>query len=437
MRAYDIIQKKAARAELDRAEMKFFLDGVCDGSIPDYQTSALLMAIFLNGMTERELAEWTGLMAHSGDMVDLSGIEGIKVDKHSTGGVGDKTSVILGPIVAACGGKLAKMSGRGLGHSGGTIDKLESLPGFNTSLPQDEFIRLVNKVGMAITGQTANAAPADKKLYALRDVTATIDSVPLIASSIMSKKLASGADKILLDVKVGSGAFMKTLDQAKELAGAMTAIGAANGRETVAVLTNMDRPLGRNVGNLLEMQEAWATLRGEGPEDLTALCLEFASRMLAMAGIGTLEECRKKAEASIRDGSAEAKFREFIEAQGGDFRVLERPELAYKEPLCKVLEAERDGWFTVLTAEGVGKASVALGAGRARKEDAIDFTAGIVFEQETGAKVEKGQPICRLYAQDEQKLKEGIEILRASVAVRTEQPPEEPLILGTVEAKKE
>jgi len=432
VRVYDIIEKKAAHGELSCEEMKFYLDALCAGTVPDYQSAALLMAIFLNGMTERELAAWTGLMARSGDLVDLSAIEGIKVDKHSTGGVGDKTTVILGPIVAACGGKLAKMSGRGLGFSGGTIDKLESIPGFNTALTQDEFIRLVNRVGMAVTGQTANAAPADKKLYALRDVTATVNSIPLIASSIMSKKLASGADKLLLDVKVGSGAFMKTPEDGRRLAEAMVAIGEENGRETAAVLTNMNRPLGRCVGNLLEMREARRTLEGRGPEDLHTLCVELAARMLAMAGLGPLDACREKAEGSIQNGAAAAKLREFIEAQGGDFRVLETPEAYYPKPLQRVLEAPSDGYLSIRSAEAVGKASAALGAGRLRKEDAIDFTAGIVFETAPDEAVRKGQPLARLFASDEARLDEGEAILTAALALLPSTPPPEPLILDEI-----
>lgn len=432
MWVYDIIEKKAARGELTADEMKFFISGVCDGSIPDYQTAAFLMAVFLNGMTKRELAEWTLRMAHSGDMVDLSAIDGIKVDKHSTGGVGDKTTLVLGPIVASCGGKLAKMSGRGLGFSGGTIDKLESVPGLRTALEPETFIRLVNTVGMAVAGQTANVAPADKKLYALRDVTATVNSIPLIASSIMSKKLAAGADKILLDVKIGSGAFMKTAEQGRELAAAMVSIGEANGRETVAMLTNMDRPLGRCVGNMLELREAWSTLRGEGPDDLTELCLTFAARMLHMAELGTEEACRARAERSIRDGSAADKFRAFLEAQGGDFRAVEQPELFHPTPRSRVIEAARDGWFSVRSAETVGKASVSLGAGRLRKEDAIDYMAGMVFARAPGEAVTKGQPLCTLYAADDARLDEGEAILREALDVQDGKPTGEALILGVV-----
>ncbi len=433
MRMYDILEKKAAGGILTDGEIHFFMDGLCAGTIPDYQVSALLMAIFIQGMSDEELAVWTDAMARSGDMVDLSAIDGVKVDKHSTGGIGDKTTVILGPILAACGGRLAKMSGRGLGFSGGTIDKLESLPGFNTALMEEEFIRLANTVGVAITGQTANVAVADKKLYALRDVTATVNSIPLIASSIMSKKLASGNDKILLDVKVGSGAFMKTVEDGRALAAAMVEIGRQNGRETVAILTNMNRPLGRCVGNLLEMQEAYHTLCGRGPADLTELCLWLSARMLALAGLGTFDECRTRAEKSIQDGSAAAKFREFIAAQGGDFSVIEHPETHYAEPLCRRVTAGTSGWFAVLSAEDIGKASVALGAGRLTKADPIDFTAGIVLDTAPGDAVYPGQPLCRLYAADEKKLDEAEALFRRGVAITPERPADEPLILSVVD----
>ncbi len=434
MRMYDILEHKAAGRCLTEAEIAWFMDGLCAGSIPDYQTSALLMAIFLNGMSEDELACWTDAMARSGDTVDLSAIAGVKVDKHSTGGIGDKTTVILGPILAACGGKLAKMSGRGLGFSGGTIDKLESLPGFRTGLDEAEFVRLANTVGVAVTGQTARVALADKKLYALRDVTATVNSIPLIASSIMSKKLASGSDKILLDVKVGSGAFMKTAEDGRALARAMVDIGRQNGRETVAVLTNMNRPLGRAVGNLLEMQEAYETLRGRGPADLTELCLWLSAKMLAMAGLGTPEDCRARAEAAVENGAAAEKFRQWIAAQGGDLRALEAPADFYPEPLCRVVRAEAGGFLAVRSAEDIGKASVALGAGRQTKEDAIDYTAGLVLAASPGEPVAAGQPLCRLYAADEARLDEGEALLREALAVEPEAPPAEPLILDVVEA---
>lgn len=433
MRIYDILEKKAAKRELSAVEMQFFIDNLCAGKIPDYQTSALLMAIFMGGMTDRELAAWTEIMARSGDMVDLSGIDGVKVDKHSTGGIGDKTTVILGPIIAACGGKLAKMSGRGLGYSGGTIDKLESIPGFRTALSEEAFRRLVNTVGMSVISQTANVAPADKKLYALRDVTATVNSIPLIASSIMSKKLASGSDKIVLDVKVGSGAFMKTPEDGRRLARAMVAIGEHNGRETVAILTNMNRPLGRRIGNLLEMQEAYETLCGRGPEDLSELCLWLAGKMLSMAGRGGFEDCRVQAEQAVQTGAAAAKFREFLAAQGGNADVLEHPNRYYPEPLCETVAAEADGYFAVRSAEQIGKASVVLGAGRLAKEDVIDFTAGIILDAAPGAPVRRGDPLCRLYAADAQKLAAGRAELADAVAVTPDAPLLEPLILDVVD----
>lgn len=433
MRMYDILEKKAAGGILTDGEIHFFMDCLCAGTIPDYQVSALLMAIFIQGMSDEELAVWTDAMAHSGAMVDLSAIHGVKVDKHSTGGIGDKTTVILGPILAACGGRLAKMSGRGLGFSGGTIDKLESVPGFNTALTEAEFIGLANTVGVAITGQTEGVAVADKKLYALRDVTATVNSIPLIASSIMSKKLASGNDKILLDVKVGSGAFMKTVEEGRALAAAMVEIGRQNGKETVAILTNMNRPLGQCVGNLLEMQEAYEVLRGAGAPDLTELCLWLSAKMLSMVGLGTFEECRTRAENAIANGSAAAKFREFLTAQGGDFSVIEHPETHYPEPLCRHVTADAKGWFIIRSAEDIGKASVALGAGRLTKADPIDFTAGIVFDTAPGDAVYPGQPLCRLYAASEEKLDEAEEIFRRGIEIAAERPAEEPLILGVVD----
>lgn len=436
MRMYDIIEKKAAHGVLSTQEMQWFMDGLCREEIPDYQTSALLMAIFLNGMTDAEMAKWTELMAKSGDQVDLSAIAGIKVDKHSTGGIGDKTSVILGPMVAACGGKLAKMSGRGLGFTGGTVDKLESIPGFNTALDQQVFLDLVNTVGMAITGQTGHVAPADKKLYALRDVTATVNSIPLIASSIMSKKLAAGADKIVLDVKVGGGAFMKTLDDGRKLARAMVAIGEHSGRETVAFLTNMDRPLGRCVGNLLEMQEAYETLRGKGPQDLTELCLWLTGKMLSLAGQGDFDACRDRAARSLGDGTAAAKFLEFLRAQGGDVSVLDDPWNHYEKPASQTVTAAESGWFDVISSEAIGKASVLLGAGRASKEDAIDFTAGIVLACAAGDRVTAGQTLYTLYAADPARLAAGAAAMECGVRVAQEAPRAEPLILDVIDRTK-
>ncbi|MCI8514420.1 MAG: thymidine phosphorylase [Lachnospiraceae bacterium] len=428
MRMYDILEKKADGGTLNKEEMEYFVRKLCADELPDYQAAALIMAIYTRGMSDTEAAQFTDVMAKSGDQVDLSGIRGIKVDKHSTGGIGDKTTLILGPLAAACGGTVAKMSGRGLGFTGGTIDKLESIPGFRTALSEEEFVRLVNENGFALTGQTANVAPADKKIYAMRDVTATVSSVPLIASSIMSKKLASGADKFLLDVKVGSGALMKTAEEAKRLARLMTAIGRENGRETEAVLTNMDRPLGKAVGNLLEVQEAVEVLKGEGPADLRELCLYLVSRMLVLGGLGTEEDCRKRAEKALADGSALAVFERFVICQGGDLDVIYRPEKAYRTPVCREIRAEKSGWFTVVSAEDIGKASVRLGAGRLAKEDAIDYTAGIYFRADVEEPVEKGEVLCRIYGADESRFDEAEMILSRALRVTEEEPEKKPLI---------
>ena len=432
MRIYDIIEKKTRHQELSREELQFFVDEFCSGRLPDYQASALIMAIFLNGMTDRETADLTAVMAASGDNIDLSEIQGIKVDKHSTGGVGDKTTLIIGPLVVACGGRMAKMSGRGLGTAGGTIDKLESIPGFNIALTKEEFIRNVNSIGMAVTGQTANVAPADKKIYALRDVTATVASVPLIASSVMSKKLASGADKLVLDVKMGSGAFIKDLDSARKLAEAMVAIGEHNGRETVAIVTNMDRPLGKKVGNLLEVQEAAETLAGNGPEDLTEVCLVLAAQMLAMAEKGSYEDCYRRAAQTIKDGSALAVFRRFIEAQGGNYDVIDHPERFYPRPCARELLADADGFVHILSAEDVGRASMMLGAGRETKDTPLDYTAGIVLDKTAGDAVAKGERICTLYALDEKKFPAALKVLSAAVCVRPTPPAAQPLILAKI-----
>ncbi len=432
MRIYDIIEKKICRKQLSREELQFFVEELCSGSLPDYQASALIMAMFLNGMSAQETAELTSAMAASGETIDLSGIEGIKVDKHSTGGIGDKTTLVIGPVVAACGGKMAKMSGRGLGTAGGTIDKLESIPGFRIALTKEQFIQYVNEIGMAVTGQTANVAPADKKIYALRDVIATVSSIPLIASSVMSKKLASGADKLVLDVKMGSGAFVKDLDGARELARTMVDIGERNGRETVAFITNMDRPLGRNVGNLLEVQEAAQTLRGEGPDDLVEVCLCLAAQMLSLAGRGSYEACLKQADAALKNGSAFRIFRRFIETQGGIFDVLDHPERYYPVPASTAIYAQRSGYAAVVSAEEIGRAAMMLGAGRETKESQIDYTAGIVFQKNCGEHVEVGEELCRLYAQDESRFPEAVEVLKRTLLVTDEKPEVLPLIYEKV-----
>jgi pyrimidine-nucleoside phosphorylase len=431
MTVYDILEKKAAGRELTYDEINFFINGLCSGRIKDYQTSALIMAIFINGMADKELANLTLSMADSGDKIDLNDIEGIKVDKHSTGGVGDKTTLVIAPIIAACGGKIAKMSGRSLGFTGGTIDKLESIPGFRIALGRSEFINFVNKIGISIIGQTENIAPADKKIYALRDITATVNSIPLIASSIMSKKLASGADKILLDVKMGSGAFMNSYEDAIELAETMVRIGALNGKDTSAIITNMNRPLGNKIGNLNEIIEAVDTLKGEGPEDLTELCLMISSQMLCMAGLGSYSYCKSKAEEVISNGKAFNKFVEFVEAQNGDLGVIEYPEKYYKRPSRKDILASETGYLGFSSVAEIGKASVALGAGRATKESDIDYVAGIEFYKKPGDYVIKNDVICTVSSTDSEKFDLAEKILNESFCY-LENKNNEDLLLGTV-----
>lgn len=404
MRMYDIIHKKRNGGELSEKEINFFVNGYTDGSIPDYQASALCMAIYFRGMSADETAALTLAMADSGDRIDLSGIDGFTVDKHSTGGVGDKTSLIVAPIVAANGGKVAKMSGRGLGHTGGTVDKLESIPGFRTSLTPDEFIKQVNDIGLCIVGQTGELAPADKKLYALRDVTATVESIPLIASSIMSKKLAAGSQGIVLDVKTGSGAFMKTVEDSERLAEEMVSIGKAAGRKVTALISDMDIPLGASVGNSLEVIEAIKTLKGEGEKNLTEVCLSLAAQMLCMVTGRDDMVCRKMAKKSIEDGSALNKLREMITAQGGNADVIDNSG-AFKQPKFYVdIISERDVYISRMDAERVGIASVILGAGREKKGDPIDPSAGIILKKKTGDSVSKGDILATFYTDDETRI---------------------------------
>ena len=364
MRIYDLIAKKRDGGTHTREELEAIVNGFVSGEVADYQMAAWMMAVYLRGMTDEETAELTDVMAHSGVMVDLSPIPGIKVDKHSTGGVGDKTTLVIAPVVAACGVKIAKMSGRGLGHTGGTIDKMESVPGTRTALSQEDFFAQVNKIGLSVIGQSEGIAVADKKMYALRDVTATVSCIPLIASSIMSKKLASGSDAILLDVTTGTGAFMKTVDQSIELAKLMVSIGTHHGRRVAAMITDMDTPLGHNIGNSLEVMESMDVLKGKGPADLTEVCLQLAANMLVLAGKGTPAECRAMAEAVIADGSAFAKCKEMFAAQGGDIRVLDDYDRFEKPAARYELLAEQDGYITANDAEKIGSASVLLGAGR-------------------------------------------------------------------------
>ena len=401
MRMYDIILKKRSNLPLTDEELRFLISGYVNGDIPDYQVSALLMTIVFNGMNARELGTLTMAMAQSGNMVDLSNIDGITVDKHSTGGVGDKTTLIIGPLVAACGGKVAKMSGRGLGHTGGTIDKMESIPNLQVSLDQEAFMNQVNRIGLAVIGQSEGLAPADKKLYALRDVTGTVDSIPLIASSVMSKKLASGAQAILLDVKVGSGAFMKTIDDARALAKAMVDIGTENGRSVKAVLTDMDRPLGHAIGNALEIREVINTLKGHGPEDLTHECLIMAAHMLVLSQICDYETAISRVQQALNSGAALERLRMMIDAQGGDSRVLDDESLLAIGKFTYDVTAPQDGYITHMNTEQCGIASVMLGAGRTVKDGPIDYSAGIVMHKKTGDAVRAGESIATLYASHE------------------------------------
>lgn len=398
MRMVDIIEKKRDGYSLTKQEIDFFVSGYAKGEIPDYQASAFAMAVLFRGMNKEEIADMTDAMMHSGDVIDLSSIAGVKVDKHSTGGVGDKTSLAVGPLVAACGAKVAKMSGRGLGHTGGTLDKLESIPGMRIGLSQEEFIDQVNRVGLAIIGQTAELDPADKKLYALRDVTGTVESIPLIASSIMSKKLASGSDCILLDVKFGSGAFMKTIDSARELARTMVEIGDSLHRDTRAILTDMDQPLGLAVGNALEVKEAIATLNGEGPADFVELVLEAASIMLEQAKIAKdSEEAKTMVKKAIEDRSGLKKLAEMIDAQGGDASYIFHPE---KFPMASKqvpVYAEKTGYVHRIDSLSIGLSAMRLGAGRATMEDVIDMSSGIVLAKKVGDRVEKGDLLATLH----------------------------------------
>ena len=423
MRMYDIIQRKRDNKELSGEEIQFFVEEYTAGNIPDYQAAALAMAIFFNGMTPEETAALTLAMAHSGDVMDLTPIKGVKVDKHSTGGVGDKTSLVLGPMVAALGVPVAKMSGRGLGHTGGTIDKLESFPGFQTGIPEQEFFDNVNRIGIAIAGQTGNLAPADKKLYALRDVTATVESIPLIASSIMSKKIAAGADVIVLDVKVGSGAFMKDEESAVKLADTMVRIGDNVGKKTMAVVSDMDEPLGYAVGNALEVKEAIDTLAGNGPQDLYELCLELGSHMVA--GAGRAQNCAEAKEmlaGTIKDGSALKKLAELVEAQGGNPEAVYNTELLPKASIEYEYRADTEGYVSRIVCDIVGTSAMVLGGGRENKDSVIDLSVGIVLEAKKGAYVHKGDVLARFYANDENKLSDAIKRFADAYVIEDTRP---------------
>lgn len=429
---YDIIDRKKNGEELTKSEIKYFVGGFTRGEIPDYQASALLMAIWFCGMNDRELADLTLSMAHSGDMINLDAVDGFTVDKHSTGGVGDKTTLIVAPAVAACGGKVAKMSGRGLGFTGGTIDKLESIPGFNTSVGEKEFIENVNKIGLCIAGQTGEIAPADKKIYALRDVTATVDSIPLIASSIMSKKLAAGSKGIVLDVKCGSGAFMKTYEDAKLLAEKMTAIGQRAGRKTVALITNMDIPLGRAVGNALEVKEAVKILKNEQKDELYEVSVALAAHMLSLVNSKDIYECEKMIRLAIENGSALEKLKEAVGAQGGDISYIDDTSKFIEASVCIEYKAEKSGYINKIDAQKIGRASVLLGAGREKKDDVIDFGAGIYLCKKTGDEVREGDTVARLYTNKNEYADSALAVIKEAFDYSQKKPYIGKTVLGTV-----
>ena len=437
MRMFDMIEKKKQGQAMTKGEIEEMIRLYVADEIPDYQMAAWAMAVCFRGMTDEELGALTLAMAHSGHMVDLSQIEGVKVDKHSTGGVGDKTTIAIAPIVAACGEKVAKMSGRGLGHTGGTIDKLESIPGFQTEIPTEQFFENVNTIGLSIVGQSGDLAPADKKLYALRDVTATVDSIPLIAASVMSKKLAAGSDKILLDVTCGSGAFMKNKEDAVTLAKKMVAIGEQAGRPTIALITDMDTPLGEHIGNSLEVAEIVGLLQGNGKEDLRKVCISLAANMLYLAKNNqkvtySLEECEKMAEQAITDGSAYEKLKAMVKEQHGDVSVIEDTQKFKKADYYYEVVAQNSGYVVHTDAQQLGIASMVLGAGRETKESSIDFAAGIALKKKTGDPVEVGEVLAVLYTEKYDTIKEAEDILRAAYVIKKEKPEPEKLIMARV-----
>lgn len=415
MRAVDIIIKKRDKEELSREEIRFFVNGIATGRIPDYQSAAWAMAVLLNGMTPREVTDLTLAMAQSGEVLDMSDVVKIAVDKHSTGGVGDKTSLVVLPAVAACGLPVGKMSGRGLGFSGGTLDKMESIPGYRVDLTTEEFESQLKEIGVVLCGQSKELAPADGKLYALRDVTGTVQSIPLIASSVMSKKIAGGAHAVVLDVKVGNGAFMSNLEDARKLANLMVQIGQLAGRKVITLLSDMNQPLGCAVGNALEVGEAIETLRGGGPADFRAHCLHVAAHMLVLGEVtGSLSTARSLVEKSLTDGSALAKFRQLVMAQGGDASYVDDPGKLPKAALIKVVNAPRSGTIEQVRARDIGEASVALGAGRARKGDPIDPAVGFVIHHKVGNAIQAGEPLFTVHADDKKKLEAAVESVMAA-----------------------
>lgn len=433
MRMYDIIMKKRNGFPLTKEEINYFVDGFTNGSIPDYQASALLMAIYFQHMNYDETLNLTMAMADSGEHLDLSGISGIKADKHSTGGVGDKTTLVLAPMVAAVGVKTAKMSGRGLGHTGGTIDKLESFPGFSTTLTQEQFVKNVNDIGLAVTGQTGNITPADKKIYALRDVTATVDNISLIASSIMSKKLAAGADVIVLDVKTGNGAFMKNLDDATELAQTLVDIGNGAGRKTYAVISEMNEPLGYAIGNSLEVIEAIDTLKGNGPRDLYNLCIELGSLMVAASDKNiSLDQAKQILTNTIDDGSAYRKFKEFIEAQGGNPSDVDNYRDLIKANRIMDINSPESGYIAGIQTENIGNAVMMLGGGRQKKGDSIDHSVGVVLKKKVGEQVKEGEPLATVYINNTDNLDTVLVLIENSFIISQEKIKEPELIKGII-----
>ena len=437
MRMYDIIQKKRDGKELTREEINFFIDGYTKGDIPDYQMSALLMAIYLKKMTKQETVNLTNAMVNSGEKVDLSSIKGIKVDKHSTGGVGDKTTLALGPMVAACGLPVVKMSGRGLGHTGGTLDKLDSIKGFNTDISKDNFVKIVNNINICIGGQTTNIAPADKKIYSLRDVTATVDDISLIASSVMSKKIASGADAIVLDVKVGSGAFMKDEESAFELAQEMVDIGENVGRRSIAIVTNMDEPLGYSVGNSLEVKEAIDILKNEGPKDLLELCLTLGSYMLLLGQkVSSFDEGKKKLIEVLENGKALEKLKELVKSQDGDVSYIEDTSKLPMASHIIAVTSDKEGYIEKINAEEIGKCALELGAGRETKESKIDLSAGIVLSKKVNDKINKGETLALIHSNDIEKAEKVIKKLKDIIRISDKEITNKKLIYGAIDKNK-
>lgn len=434
MRAEEIIRRKRDGKRLTREEIAFFLEGFTAGRIPDYQMAALAMAVYFRGLDGEETWHWTEAMWHSGETVDLSAIPGVKVDKHSTGGVGDTVTLVLAPLVAAAGAPVVKMSGRGLGHTGGTVDKLESIPGFRSELAREELLEQVRRIGVAVVAQSGGLVPADKKLYALRDVTATVESLPLIASSVMSKKLAAGADAILLDVKCGGGAFMKSAGEARQLAGMMVEIGRRAGRRTMAVITRMEGPLGRRIGNALEVEEAILTLQGRGEQELVELCLELGGRMLLLAGLaGTAEEGKERLARLLAVGEALERFRRWVAAQGGDARVADDPGLLPRAPVRREVPAPDDGFVRSVDAEALGRAAMRLGAGRETAGQPVDPAVGLVLCKKPGEPVRRGDPLAVVHARTPAEAAVAEAMVSAACTLGPQPPPREPLILDAVD----